>query len=374
MDDDGRAPADTVLGALQRGRGLGFRQAVATRAADDLLSCLTSDPRWDRQTEERDAYHARLVVRLGIPIAAITLDANDTDLRTGTAFGVLVELARDGSTEAAASLLRYVESAAEPDWWTVETVWEVTEAAGRDRLRDVVLDRILDDELDNVVTGRADSPWQAWADHPRVAAALARAPRPPLRVAPPDLRDRTSGQLVVVATGPASSVRTAAFRELARRGDLVLLDVAERTGLRNRLGVVSSLAPAVTALGAAALPRARAWLDADDDWLRGLGQDVVCAHGSADDGDMLLTWFDEAVAAGEWCATEQPAVGLGRLRHARARASLREAWALNPHSYARRFYLPALVRIDGAEAEVDEAGDDCESAVRDLARAARATR
>ena len=48
------APADSLLGQLQRGRGLGFLRALQEDAAlvrQLLLTCVIDDPRWDRQLE-----------------------------------------------------------------------------------------------------------------------------------------------------------------------------------------------------------------------------------------------------------------------------------------------------------------------------------
>lgn len=58
----------TPRGRLQRGRGLGARRARSTPDDADLVyECVVSDSRWDRQTESRDSYLARLVHRLDLP-------------------------------------------------------------------------------------------------------------------------------------------------------------------------------------------------------------------------------------------------------------------------------------------------------------------
>lgn len=52
-------------------------------------------------------------------------------------------------------------------------------------------------------------------------------------------------------------------------------------------------------------------------------------------------------------------------------SSIAAAWETTPHSYARKFYLPALIRLrpPDLQAYLDDATDDCESDVRDIASA-----
>lgn len=369
VDEEWAAP-DSLLGRLQRGRGLGYRQALATPGADALvLACIAHEPRWDRQTEERAEYYARLVVDLGIPAGGIPLDLDDPDVLLGVPFGVLVELSRGGSTDAAAMLHTYFARADEPDWWVVGHLWHEAGPAGREGLAELVLDRIDDESLAGAVTLHEDGPWRAWAHLPRVAAALAVAVQPEPWPGLPDLSSRTVQELHVLAAGAFSGERSSAFRELSRRGDLALLDLAEREDLRHSGGATASLGQPVVDLGDAALPRARTWIDGGDGWLRGLGMDIISAHGGPEDAPQILRWLDEAVADGEWCVTEDLADGLARLGHMPAVPSIARAWELTPHSFARTYYLPALIQLEPPDLQVylDEAADDCESDVRDIA-------
>lgn len=334
---------DSLLGMLQRGRGRGYTRALVTRGADAVvLECIAHDPRWDRQTEERESYDARLVLDLGIPVSEIPLDPDDADVTAGLAFGVLVELAGRGSA-AAATVLR------------------------------ANLDRIDDETLRTVVRAGDDGPWQAYADDPRVADALAASRPTAARPSVPDVGGCPTAELRALADSPRPLTRLAALRELSRRGDLALLDLAERADLRGAACAVPGLRVPVVGLGVAALPRARVWLDGESPWLRDLGRAVVCAHGGPEAAPRLLTWFDQAVADSAWCDTEQLADGLARLGHRPATPSILRAWAVTEHSFARRHYLPALVLLDapGLARVLAEAVDDCESAVRDVARCAR---
>jgi hypothetical protein len=81
------APADTLLGHLQRGRGRGFVRALREDVSvvrPLLLDCVTHDPRWDQQIEPRSDYYAALILHTAMP-----LDPCDAYLHalSGTAAG-----------------------------------------------------------------------------------------------------------------------------------------------------------------------------------------------------------------------------------------------------------------------------------------------
>jgi len=67
------APANTRHGQLQRGRGAGFRAALAagTEAHADLLDCLRHDPRQHPELEERCRYFAELLMATDLPVATV---------------------------------------------------------------------------------------------------------------------------------------------------------------------------------------------------------------------------------------------------------------------------------------------------------------
>jgi hypothetical protein len=374
--DEERASSGSLLGMLQRGRGLGHQRALTTPGADALvLDCLAHEPRWDRQTEQRAGYYARLVLALDVPVEAIGLGPDGPDAPgagLSVAFETLVELSRRGSGAAASALHEYLRRSA-PDWHLVSTIWTDGGPAARRGLAELVLDRIDDACLAAVVTLDEDGPWRTWAAHdPRVADALAALPPRPQTVRP-DLTGHRTADLRALAEAPPSPQRAAALRALGARGDLWLLDLAERTDLRGTPGARFALRRPVLDLGPAALPRSRAWIEGDDPWLRDLGQDVVSAHGGPDDAGTVLTWFDQAVADGAWCRTETFADGLARLRHRPAAPSLVRAWERTPHSIARRHHLRALVAVDapGLPRLLGEARDDCEADVRAITRTSR---
>lgn len=76
------APANTLLGLLQRGRGQGALIAAedARASADLVYACIRYDMRWDRQVDGRDLYLARLVRSLNLPLGPVTdMSAENND-------------------------------------------------------------------------------------------------------------------------------------------------------------------------------------------------------------------------------------------------------------------------------------------------------
>ncbi|MFE2408785.1 hypothetical protein ACFXDE_10610 [Kitasatospora sp. NPDC059408] len=74
------APAGTLPGLLQRGRGLGALMAAEdpAAAAGLVYGCLRWEWRWDRQADERALYLARLVRDLALPLGPVAeLPAGD---------------------------------------------------------------------------------------------------------------------------------------------------------------------------------------------------------------------------------------------------------------------------------------------------------
>ncbi|MFD0396461.1 hypothetical protein ACFVHI_00030 [Kitasatospora sp. NPDC127121] len=104
------APAGTLPGLLQRGRGLGAQMAAEdpAAAAELVYGCIRWDWRWDREADDRHLYLARLVRDLELPVGPIVdllTGDEDTCLR---ATGVLELLALGGSAEAREALRTHV--------------------------------------------------------------------------------------------------------------------------------------------------------------------------------------------------------------------------------------------------------------------------
>ncbi|MFG1811606.1 hypothetical protein [Streptomyces sp. NPDC049040] len=389
-DDSPYAEPGTLLGQLQRGRGLGALRASAAPGAADLVhACVIGDHRWDRTTEQRDSYLARLIHRLDLSPAPIEShlfgsggdgDAEEIEL----ALHVLALLPLTGRFDAVPVLRRYATegrhwtSAVEAIEWTgvreMPGIW-----AGLDA--DVVAAH-SDEELAAGVVG-AWEPWTSWArTQPRIrhvleadaarrtrdlggkAAGRATPPRP--GPSPDDCTDTGSSVLVERVRQAGGPGRRQALVELGSRGEPVLLDLAEDPGLRNAAGWAPGMPQALRHLGKAAVPRARAWTASGDTTLNALGVGVLAGFGDRDDGRHLLEALTAAATAGDWCAMETPARGLGRLRVAEATGALVGAWETTVHSAARGAVLQGLLGCapEAAEGFAVEALDDCEPDVQ----------
>ncbi|MFD5467451.1 hypothetical protein ACFWIQ_32195 [Kitasatospora sp. NPDC127059] len=141
------APAGTLPGMLQRGRGLGALMAAEdpASAAELVYGCIRWEWRWDSNTDERHLYLARLVRDLELPLGPVVEVLAGGEEACERAAGVLALLALSGSVEAREALRAYIregehrsdvlESVA--DAWPREWWGDLEEAAwDRDRDRD----------------------------------------------------------------------------------------------------------------------------------------------------------------------------------------------------------------------------------------------
>lgn len=360
----------SLPGMLQRGRGRGLREAGAdAEGAGLVVWCLDEDWRWD-EFDERGWYFARLMTALRIPVDAVSCGPADEDFLRSVWCETLLALASAGSAAAVDVLHAYVREVGDDVLVgeAVELIWDGAGAAGRVGLREVAFARMDAEALAAAVVPWEGGPWIAWRDEPAVAAGLdAWSPR--RRPPAPDLSGLDSAALVEAAREwPHGRERRAAFAELGRRGDPVLLEIAEDPRHRTSHGVVPGLDRAVVELGPAALGRGRGWAGATDEYLRWIAGKVLARLGEVSDGPALAALFDEAAREGDWTATERLAAGLGRVGEPRAVPLLLRAWRETPHSHARAAYLRALtaLRADELPALCAEAIDDCENEVRAL--------
>jgi hypothetical protein len=68
-DELALADADSTLGQLQRGRGVGWLAAARSADAEELLrSCLERDTCWDLQLDHRGDYYALLALDIGLTV------------------------------------------------------------------------------------------------------------------------------------------------------------------------------------------------------------------------------------------------------------------------------------------------------------------
>src|SRR4051812_4904259 len=105
----------TLQDLLRRGRGNGFRRALAAgpSAAENVLSCVLDDPRWDRQVESRDLYYASLLLELSADIGPIcerllSKSAEREESDFWLPIGVLGAMARRGHDPARDGLAKAI--------------------------------------------------------------------------------------------------------------------------------------------------------------------------------------------------------------------------------------------------------------------------
>ena len=221
------APADTLLGLLQRGRGKGYTRALEEpEAATELVTrCVSEDPRVDRQVEARAEFYGDLAFALHIELSALErhLFSHDDrsiqdEYRTGLTLGVLARLVRRGRTDALELLSRYVRDGWSWKWALHDLASASPEAVGTviEPLVARVGPSALADELKRMAVRGAED-WRA------VSAALDRVWDDPSlsrrNVARDREASRNSEELLEIANG-FSTLRhreTAEDRELFRR-------------------------------------------------------------------------------------------------------------------------------------------------------------
>jgi hypothetical protein len=378
----------TFRGQLQRGRGIAARRAPGEpQAADAVYECVIHDPRWDRQTEARDTYLAALIQRLELPLGPIeqhllAFDDDDPD-DIGLLLDVLAGLALAGRQDAVGALQRYV---AEGRHWS--TALNALAFAGPEGTTGAWFD-LVEDSL----THRTDAELQEMkddGDNSWMFSLLERNPR--IQAFFPFYADSHSAEqgqnpnagfrdwLRTLTTAPREELlervvnrtgrRRWALEELGRRQDQIVLDLLEDPGLRNEAGWIPGAVQALEHLGTAAVPRARIWAGGDYP-LSELGIRVLAASGDHSDVPVLMAALSQAFDdADQWCAAEDPAQGLGRLRIAEAAPLLTAAWDATVHSHAREAFLAALrdCAPHAVETLAEEGLDDCEPRVRELAQ------
>jgi hypothetical protein len=176
------APADTLKGQLQRGRGAGFLAALEVPPSElwpILVECITHDPRWDPQVESRGEYYAHLVLA-----SNMSLDPLETHLRAneGSEDDNLVRLTTDTLTEIgrrghprAIPLLRSVVKQAHHWSLAFDALLEIGTAESIAGLDELLLARAPDDEelARHLYRDGDEAPWNEWrTKHPRIAAGI----------------------------------------------------------------------------------------------------------------------------------------------------------------------------------------------------------
>ena len=303
------ADASDPLGKLQRGLGAGYLWALdadRTVAHALLMHCIFNDPRWDRQLDDRDDYHATLALDLRLHTSALELWLRDSDEdipdTTHDVLGMLGRMAVRGHADARRVLREYVaygrywqraidQLIGEYDGPRSAPPWP--EVVGG--LDAVLVERFVDDDALAEALGGLDPrerPWTLWSvENPRIARAFAleqrgtggvpappphaskrRSPRErtmPARTRPREMStaellqiaedsrwtqiaDELAArrapedvrQLLGAANDPSVPMRRAAILALGRQGRRELLEIAEQhtKGERNKLQGAIALA------------------------------------------------------------------------------------------------------------------------------------
>ncbi|MDQ2716167.1 MAG: hypothetical protein M3Z08_14770 [Chloroflexota bacterium] len=187
------ASADSLLGQLQRGRGMGFLRALregATVSGPLLFHCMTYDPRWDRQLESRSDYYAALLLQLALPLdpfdaylrVCAETDSGDARDAESIVLNSICALAIRGDLSAIAIMCAYLAYGYE--WESVfETLMEVSNPRlSVDEVSHIIDQRFpdddtLDDELPCVGPGMhtRQEPWRSLRQvNPRVDRILSK--------------------------------------------------------------------------------------------------------------------------------------------------------------------------------------------------------
>ncbi len=407
------ADAADPLGKLQRGLGSGYLWALdADRAVAHalLVHCVFNDPRWDRQVDDRDDFHATLALDVGLDVGALEgwlrdSDADDAET-TADVLGMLGRMAVRGHEEARRTLREYV---AYGHFWprAVERLIGDDDASSATRawpeavggLDAVLVERFRGDEaLAEALSGLdpRERPWTMWSvENPRIARAFAleqrggdepaaatrrrggRAARE--RPAGRRPREMTTAELLLIAedsrwtqiadelerraepadvdlllaaaADPEAPMRRAAILALGRQGRRELLQIAEQATDRAQRGKLQGAI--ALALEAMPISQTRAlahdWL-ASGDWAR-----------RRKAAGLLATWAeDEDLQPARRALARELDEGLGgdvyvigSLAEALGRCGvhgpfeeLLRAYEETPYSYGRRTIVAALAASD----------------------------
>jgi hypothetical protein len=373
------APADTLRGQLQRGRGAGALWAARSpdEARGFVMDCVCRDPRWDHDVEDRATYYARLIRDHDWPLDILELHLNspvdvvDRDnWRTSLTLQVLGILSQSSYRSAIALLARY---ATEGSNWVL-ALDELAENGSQQvviGLADEVLGRLTDTKLADEVE-HGFGPWDMLSTtQPRVAEALRQqddlfARMPPTPQPAPDLRTMSAADLVERVRGAGRPGRDAAL-ELGRRGDPVLLDLAEQyihhPADGSGAGVVSALRHFATDQ---VLARARRWVR-EDSHCADVGVWILAESGDASDAPVILADLESCLAEQEWTGAVSPVEAVGRLGLTAAAPLLIQAWSESEYSYLRPRVLTSLIDIqpETAAGFAAEGLWDCEELTRE---------
>ncbi len=176
------APADTLKGQLQRGRGAGFLAALEV-TADELcpllLDIIANDPRWDPQVESHAEMYADLMIHARMPFAEIEqlVRAHTPSNRWFSEFlpFTVVEALGERGDPRALDLMHDLarNSANWSPWFSV--LVRIGTPRALEGLDEVLMSRAVDDDdLESELPWDEDEgPWPMWRrKHPRIDAGM----------------------------------------------------------------------------------------------------------------------------------------------------------------------------------------------------------
>lgn len=382
------APAESLLGQLQRGRGGGCIQALREDVAlvrPLLLECMLDDPRWDRQIETRSDYYAQLIIHTALPLDQLGThlhaqaglppgDANDL------ALGTLYALADRGYGPATAMLRDYLSYG---EFW--EAAFEVlvengglgVEEMGRILDRRFPEDAVLDRELPTTGLGMhtLQEPWRSLRlVNPRVERILSAHEREAAQQQQQEeqlhaaFADRPTSELLVAGV----DYRTARFAALAIREQVTAADIdlllqgARHGDPWHRFVAFRGLERRAHP---AAFPILRAFFEAPEDqpgFLYGAAVRAMVALPAGRTLDLARAWFDDPTGPHRHIALQILEAHATRADVPRVRAallpSLRRDTADNAERYMQCGILEVLARFPDrgpypeAETVFEEAG------------------
>lgn len=400
-------PPETVLGQLQR--GLGRAHLAATRGGageGEWLHCVSHDPRWDRQLEERAAYYAKLGLELCVDVTPVGEAVRSGDPRRwdgGLAADVLMEMAVRGRADALQALRAELRH---DGWLAALTALERAREYGRNILTPSDLNALAGrpaDELRVAIERAGHLPWREWATTMSSIASLldeagfAESPRP--EAAKPDT-SMTTNELLAIAE-PRNGVKVA--RVLAQRKDAAsiaaMIEAARgsdrdaalaacralgalgHTGLLEHLDEVfgsPNPAPPRRHRGVAryldglspdhTLPRARVWLSKGG-YAAVAAERILAREALAEDRSLVETTLGVALDDGAVYRACSMVEALESIGDRRSTELLVQTFERIPYSWARPRVLRALAasRSDALAALAREALWDCDEEAREVA-------
>lgn len=319
-----RAAPDTLLGQIQRGRGISRTAALTDRAtaSDYVVACIADDPRWDHQVESRDWLYATLITDLGVDITRLRAAYADRpvdpygDDAAWLTTSVLDLLARRGISGSVSELRHYLRS-------------------GRD----------IDQALGYLIP---------YIDHPEAEGLLAEV----LEVADDEQLQSAFGWRFSPPAPPEWRQSSARIERVAAAADearLTPVPTHQRPPRKARSPQTLEWA------------RANAGLDNDFD---GTALSLYAKLAEPSDAPRLLEMLDATLGRGNEAIYDQCNLveGIARLRHSPASPTVESIFDTTVYSYLRKKCALALSRCapDFASGRAIECLDDCESDTREV--------